>query len=374
MSFPRTNTRHPATTKSIAALDAVCPYFTRFPLSYPIMCLRSGHAGAWVLDPFCGAGTTVSAARQLDMNGVGADSSIVAVAIARAKLLSVAPEAVVTRAKTVPRGNTPTIETPEGEFWRKCYSPKILPALCRFRDYFLGAPDDPADHMLRALLLGLLHGPQYARTPCLSNHLPAAFAPAPEQALAFWKRNHLEPPDVDVDEAIQKRAVALLKDSAPPGRGRILAGDSRYLCFSQSPLFDWVITSPPYYGMNTYREHQWLRLWFLGGPAQPTHDETDQIGQRTLEQYLDDLATVWRNVAQACRPAARLRLRFGAVPGIAAPHPFELIRTTLSNADAGWKITTHRPVETHHSMVGTLFDNPAQRPENEFELCARLET
>ena len=374
MSCPRTNIQRPTPAKQLAALDAICPYFTRFPLSYPIARLRSARPGAWVLDPFCGAGTTVLAARQLDMGAVGADSSAVAVAIAQAKLLSVAPEAIVARLRTVPHEDMPDIETPQGEFWRKCYAPNTLAVLCRFRQYFMDSPEGPADHMLRALLLGLLHGPKHSPLPCLSNHLPAAFAPAPEKAVAFWKRNRLEARDIDVDNAIQNRALQLLKEPTPAGRGSILTGDSRHLCFSESPLFDWVITSPPYYGMNTYRRHQWLRLWLLGGPAEPMPDETDQINQTTLEQYVDDLARVWRNVARSCRPGACLRLRFGAVPGATTPHPFEVIRTSLRNANAGWKITTRRPVAPQKPKGHAEFDNPAQWPENEFELFARLET
>ena len=71
------------TTSSAMALNAICPYFTMFPLGFPLRILRERAARAdWVLDPFCGRGTTNYAARVLGLPSLGVDSSPVAVAIA----------------------------------------------------------------------------------------------------------------------------------------------------------------------------------------------------------------------------------------------------------------------------------------------------
>ena len=57
------------------ALNAVCPYFTMFPLGFPLRVLSRGERdGGAVLDPFCGRGTTNIAARLLDLPSVGIDS------------------------------------------------------------------------------------------------------------------------------------------------------------------------------------------------------------------------------------------------------------------------------------------------------------
>ena len=63
-------------------LNAICPYFTMFPLSFPLGILdRHARKGQRVLDPFCGRGTTNFAARFLDLPALGIDSSPVAAAI-----------------------------------------------------------------------------------------------------------------------------------------------------------------------------------------------------------------------------------------------------------------------------------------------------
>jgi hypothetical protein len=47
------------------ALNAICPYWTMVPLEFPWRALAAADAGEWVLDPFCGRGTTLFAARKL---------------------------------------------------------------------------------------------------------------------------------------------------------------------------------------------------------------------------------------------------------------------------------------------------------------------
>src|SRR5215211_4346599 len=69
------------------SLNAICAYFTMFPLEFPYKIL-SAHAQSnqWVLDPFCGRGTTNYASRLLGLSTIGIDSHPLAVALSQAKL------------------------------------------------------------------------------------------------------------------------------------------------------------------------------------------------------------------------------------------------------------------------------------------------
>jgi DNA methylase len=70
-----------------ASLNAICPYYTMFPLDFPLSVLkRYGRKKLRVLDPFCGRGTTIFAARLKGQQSFGIDCSAIAIAIARAKL------------------------------------------------------------------------------------------------------------------------------------------------------------------------------------------------------------------------------------------------------------------------------------------------
>src|SRR6202042_2462436 len=80
-------------------LNAICPYYTMFPLDFPMRALQGAEPGEWCLDPFCGRGTTLFAARLLGLRAVGIDVNPVATAIARAKLVTVRPATVIATAR-----------------------------------------------------------------------------------------------------------------------------------------------------------------------------------------------------------------------------------------------------------------------------------
>src|SRR5580704_19040944 len=96
-------------------LNAVCPYYTMFPLDFPLGQLQLYPHARRVLDPFCGRGTTLYAARLGGRPAVGMDINPVAVAIARAKMVKVGPGAVVQLARKLLR--TAEEPAPMGEFW-----------------------------------------------------------------------------------------------------------------------------------------------------------------------------------------------------------------------------------------------------------------
>jgi DNA modification methylase len=85
-----------------AALNAVCPYYTMFPLEFPIFVMgKFQKQELRVLDPFCGRGTTIFAARLKGHQAYGIDCSPIAIAIARAKLAETVDSDVMALAKEI---------------------------------------------------------------------------------------------------------------------------------------------------------------------------------------------------------------------------------------------------------------------------------
>jgi hypothetical protein len=330
---------------SLDALNAVCPYYTMYPLDFPLRVLkRHGKPGEWVIDPFCGRGTTNFAARLLSMPSVGIDSSPVAAALAQAKLVYVSPGRVVASARAILDAASMPSDVPTGDFWKLAYHQTTLVELCRLREVLLANCASPTRILLRAIILGALHGPRPKGTPSyFSNQSPRTFAPKPNYAVKFWTERNLRPEAVDVLAIIKARADRYLAEPPPDVDGMVQLADSREAdTFRDVPKTRWIVTSPPYYGMRTYLPDQWLRNWFLGAPDYVEYRQPEaQLEHTGAAHFSAEMARVWRNVAKRSASDARLIIRFGGIHDRDA-EPMDVLRTSLS--DSGWVMVTARHV------------------------------
>jgi hypothetical protein len=370
--------RLPKLTAPLLRLNGLCPYYTMFPLSFPFDALANSKADEWVLDPFCGRGTTILAARLRGLPSVGVDSNPVAGAIAAAKLPQVRACEIIALARDILADVRPgpVPATPQGQFWALAYAPSTLRDICRIRNYLLVQCCTRVEVALRGVMLGILHGPQTQKTPTyLSNQMPRTYSTKPVSAVGYWKKKDMEPPEIDVLAAISRRARFSFKAVPPTTLGKLITGDSRKCNFTRlGPTISWVITSPPYYGMRTYFPDHWLRNWFVGGPSDVDYRADEQLSHHSEAEFVADLAGVWKNVAEACVPGAKLVCRFGALPSC-QKEPRDLFRRSLAEAACGWKIKTIRDAGTSHHgrRQCDQFGTGKNKPVEEIDVYAVLE-
>lgn len=325
-------------------LNTICPYFTMFPLSFPYKALLNAEKEDLVYDPFCGRGTTNYAARLLGIESYGVDSNPVAHAIAQAKLVKVKSKEIAMRCKYI-LDNFEPLTMPEGDFWKWAYHTETLESICKLRDYFLSLTNlDNIDIALRAIILGILHGPKMkSQQSYLSNQMPRTFATKPDYSISYWKKNKMKPDKVNLLELVNRKSIYIFNEHLPQKtHGKVVLGDSRELKRIINRKFNWVITSPPYFGMSTYEQDQWLRNWFLGGPDKVDYSSSSQLKHWSEKVFISDLSKVWLNTAEKCVPNAKLIIRFGALPSKSEKTPSQLIKESLDLSDCGWKITTIR--------------------------------
>lgn len=321
-------------------LNSICPYFTMFPLTFPYRVLSHARKGESVFDPFCGRGTTNYAARLLGLSSYGVDSNPVAHAIAQSKLISIKSKEVISVCENILMTIEPT-DIPIGEFWQWAYDADTLVDICKIRAYLNSKKRlTKAEIVLRAIILGVLHGPlMKEQSSYLSNQMPRTFSTKPDYSVRYWKKHSLVPPKVDTLSIVKRKSVYIFNEHLPKkGFGKIILGDSRKVNGIFNEKFDWIITSPPYYGMSTYGQDQWLRNWFLGGSEHVDYTSKTQLKHWSEKAFVKDLSLVWKNAAMKSNPGAKLVIRFGSLPSKSDKTPSELLKESL--ADCGWKLST----------------------------------
>ena len=160
--------------------------------------------------------------------------------------------------------------------------------------------------------------------------------------IKFWSERQLRPPQVDLIDIIGERARRYYGTSPRSVHGTVVEGDSRNprtldrACGSTKQIGH-VITSPPYYGLNTYLPDQWIRNWFLGGPATVEYTKRGQLSHRGRDEFIADLREVWVNVGRYCKQGAKLVVRFGSIGDRPLEDPARFVVDSLDGT--GWSAT-----------------------------------
>ncbi|WP_313082290.1 DNA methyltransferase [Pulveribacter sp.] len=335
------------------ALNAICPYFTMFPLEYPMRVLQKHKKSSpIVMDPFCGRGTTLFAARALGLVSRGLDTSPVAVAIAQAKLCNVQSEAALALAQAYIKAND-SVAVPQTEFFKHAFSAQVLKAICAIRQGLLTTKRESDEViLLRAAMLGCLHGPTSKRQEnqsYFSNQMPRTFASKPDYSVRYWNEKNLKAPNSNVVDVLwrklQRLSIAPGPVKSSPSHASL--GDSRRAASlpASSRDFSVVVTSPPYYGMRTYVEDQWLRNWFLGGPERIEYGNPEQLEHAGKDVFAKSLGLVWKNMARTEADSLDMYIRFGIIPS-AKVDAKALMLDSLEESRVGWKLVHTREAET----------------------------
>lgn len=321
-----------------------------FPLEFPTRILRRASRDIVVLDPFCGRGTTNYAARLRGIYSIGIDTSPIAVAIAKAKLANTSLSKVMNLAEQILE-QTQDCNLPEGDFWDWAFHPQTLHQICKLRSGLLQAEETDEVVMLRALVLGCLHGPRQknVNSPSyFSNQMPRTFSSKPKYSVRYWKERNLQPLRIDVRHPLYKKANRVLcreLNSISCSENIFLADSSQQDIFRKfhKPI-NLVVTSPPYYGMTTYVQDQWLRNWFLGGSSEVNYQQSQQVSHSSPEDFSTSLSKVWNNIYDVSQNDIRMIIRFGSLTSRPVEHQ-EILLDSLRESKAPWRIYTRRKVE-----------------------------
>lgn len=279
--------------------------------------------GDWVFDPFCGRGTAVLESLLLGRNAAGSDINPVAFCVARAKAERPTLAAVLRRIADL-RSRYEQSREERWERARSCLPPFFKRAFhattlrkLLFLRTTLNWLGSKTDRFIAALVLGSLHGEMDRSDAYFSNQMPRTICLKPDYSVRYWRSKGLFPEKRKVFEMLEKKAEHRLSGIADCATGNVKLADSRTVARrfpSLKKKVSLVVTSPPYLNVTRYEEDQWLRLWFLGGEAQPTYGKVSKDDRHnSAGRYWQFLTESWKGVAPLLKRSATLVVRLGAI-------------------------------------------------------------
>lgn len=224
--------------------------------------------GAWLLDPFCGSGTTLLEAAHCGWNCLGLDLNPLAVLIANAKLAALRARpgalhgAMATIERSLARASWQHRDwrdaLPNGGYLTQWFPERVLRQLALILETIDALPERALRPVFRVMLSDILRAVSWQDPDDLRIRRrkdPADFYPAVELFLASARKKvELVRNACRELELRQTRQRALVADARLCERSR----------WRGPPVFDAAICSPPYATALPYIDTQRLSLAFLG--------------------------------------------------------------------------------------------------------------
>jgi len=243
------------------SLHGICSRICSFP---PAMVrhfiVKNSQKGDLVFDPFSGKGTVPLESLLQGRVGWGNDVSPEAYILTKAKISSIN----LARLQFVLdglRGEMGFIKsvTDVDQRVRVFYDDRTLKQIMELKT-LINSRNTKYATFVKALMLGILHGSSSISLSLKCSH---SYSMSPNYVKNFADKNGLVKPERDVISCLKQKATETLKDSTPILKGKAFNSDSRHLKIINNSV-DLIITSPPYFAVQTYAYDNWLRLWFLG--------------------------------------------------------------------------------------------------------------
>jgi len=222
---------------------------------------------------------------------------------------------------------------------------------------------DNVDTTLMAFILLYLHG---KRGQSLSNQMPMTKSTSINYSLEWWKRKGLlDPPEIDVEAFFDKRFKWRYAKGIPNFTdAKVVLGDSTVELprlnnqENHNREIKLLFTSPPYYGVTNYFIDQWLRMWVLGGPPEPSTLSEEKYKKRfgSKRDYEDLLDIVFNQCALAMSKNSTVYVRTDI-----REYTLETTRKILKKHFADYNYKEINSVCTKKSQT-ELLNNSTEKP------------
>lgn len=228
-----------------------------------------------ILDPFCGSGTTLLAAKEKAIPAMGIDILPLSVFISNAKLQNYDTEKIKHRNKGLKKflnnNVNCTVSIPKITILHKVFDRGTISKIFAIRSWIRRMRDEKMKYFFLMVLLSILEQISYARKD------------------GGFLRMVPDKKTLDIKKIITNKINEMLTDieydsnSQNNVQSEAIVGDARKICFSMES-FDAVITSPPYLNRHDYTRVYILELavGFL-----KSEKEIKKLRYKTLRSHVE---------------------------------------------------------------------------------------
>lgn len=301
------------------------PYLGKFiPQLVEVFLREYFSPGDWILDPFCGSGTTLVEANVLRMPTVGVELSEFSCLITRAKTTKYDIPLLEKEVKDILHKTCEfsLLREKEKSIFANCYvpyqtdreylttwfAPRALQELLFYKDHI-------KDYTYQDVLKVILS--RSARSARLVPHYDLAHPKEPvREAYYCYKHKKTCMPTTEAVKFISRYSRDALKRIKQFDKIRsdtyieVICGDARYIDLDKH-RFHGIFTSPPYFGMIDYHEQHRYAFELLDLPQYSTEEIGSAARGRSKmahEQYEQDLIMAFQNLDRFLYPKAQIFL------------------------------------------------------------------
>jgi len=264
--------------------------------------------GAFVLDPFCGSGTTLLACKERGINAQGLDVLPISVFSANVKTRDY---------------NLEALREGCAAFLKQKYSPAPLlhfPSIFR-RVFTKYALQDIAFFMQRLEAVDDIFLHDFILLALINASMKVSFAW--KDGASIKVKEHPSPPlRFMLKRVLRKMLKDIERFHAKKCEVHAQLGDARKLPFPDA-TFDAVITSPPYLNQIDYTKVYEIENWFIEKQMQSLPALRSYFGIRAHEEfgpaewpleakaYFKDISEMLRELQRVCKPGAHIAIVIG---------------------------------------------------------------
>lgn len=293
------------------SMHDLCSRICSFPPSIPEYYIKKySNPGDVVFDPWAGKGTVPFEAIRNGRMGIGNDKSPEAFILTHAKIKPVNKKSfekyVYELEKKMNRCKITSKLTYLDKRASVFYSKKTFEQILKLKKVLLNEKSHSAI-FTKAIILGLLHGSTVLSFSLKCSH---SYAMSPPYVQKYTKEHGLRKPYRDVINCILEKGFRILENEMPKQKGIATNTDSRKLKISSNSV-DMILTSPPYFDVQTYAWANWLRLWFLNYDYKQIKKELAESGDPEI--YRNFMNESIKELFRVLRPGSRCFIVVGDV-------------------------------------------------------------